>query len=541
MRRRRVAQRRSKLPSVYRLKCVGQEFWNRGENILTISSKRVPPVPPLRLSTFDPFGGGSSTLSTPIQQQQPQPQPQETAVEETERKSPRLEAKGTEPVPPPPPPRWCKPQLIVPPGSLEEPTSRSSPTEEKPSVAVVVRQPKVDERRPVLRRKRRRQRRKRSSSSTSSAVPPSPHCHHSSLADKASDYEDIWGTSPGDSQDEEVEEAEGDDDATGSPVARPAQLAHEEDTALSERCCSMSSNRSSNSTLEKATSASSDHRADDDNGLPASRSLTSSPELMSSLPVERIEPPELFQEERRSITIIEIRHSPVRLEKAEKEEGDEEEVEQVVIVRPETEDKENDIPEPPLVNLNEEPSTVSLRRRTASCSSSTESGSRDNSRRTSPLYSEPADAIPPQLQPPPAWLKKQQQKRPLPQPPFSTSNTSTTATTMDFQTFTKDGYVRCTLPALTQSSFSSTNPRVTVLPPLAGGLNNKSKQVVMPKPPRQLPTSSFSRDQHDQPRAHALPSSVVYLPTATEDDSLTIQVYPLTAQQRRRIAPDVKR
>ena len=254
---------------------------------------------------------------------------------------------------------------------------------------------------------------------------------------------------------------------------------------------------------------------------------------MDSLPEHHIDPPELFQEEsmsgkRKSITIVEIRHDQEQKIETQWKESDE--------MKPLAEDKEN-IPEEEEEEektLVEEPLIVAVRRR--SCSSN--EGSRDNSRRTSPLYSEPADAIPPSQQQA-AWMKKQQQnQRPLPQPPplsvsiVPTTTTSSSATvpttpTMDFQTFTKDGYVRCTMPALTTKS----NPRVTVQPSLSAGLNNKSKQVSMPKPPRQLPhTVASSAALPSLPPAAAKPplppssSSVFYLPTATEDNSLTIQV-----------------
>jgi len=350
----------------------------------------------------------------------------------------------------------------------------------------------LEESRPVLRRKRRRQRRKRSSNSE---APLSPHCHHSALADKSSDYEDIWGTSPGDSHDDEADE-EGEDEEETPIDPRPVVLAHEEDTTLSERCCSMSSGRSSVSTMEKPAS---DHPI----SSPTSRSLTSSPEQLVDLiePEVTIEPPESFQEERKSITIIEIRHSPVPIEAENDDCGG-------------PEDKENNVPEPPALVILAEDAMIAVRRR--SCSSNeSNNNSRNNSRRTSPLYSEPADAIPPNQQPPPSWTKKQQQQlgRPLPQPPASGVTAS-----MDFQTFTKDGYVRCTLPPLPQSSSSTTiHPnRVTVLPSItsSGPMNNRSKQVVMPKPPRQIPAVTV-RDP---------PPAAVYLPTATEDDSLTIQV-----------------
>ena len=62
------------------------------------------------------------------------------------------------------------------------------------------------------------------------------------------------------------------------------------------------------------------------------------------------------------------------------------------------------------------------------------------SRRTSPLYSEPADALTPGIHPP--WMTNQ--ARPLPSlPSFPPPELST---------FAKDGYVRCNLPAWNSTS-----------------------------------------------------------------------------------------
>ena len=344
--------------------------------------------------------------------------------------------------------------------------------------------------------RRRKPRRRRST------APLSPHCHHSSLADKASDYEDIWGNSPGASHDE-------DEDVEDPP--KPVVLANEEDTALSDkpededaemveiRDDNISSvSTSSNSTLEKMTSASSDRR------LSISRSLSSSPEPESLVDVhvepEEIKPPSPFQQkeeeeepQRLSVTIIEIRNSPA-IEIEEQQVVQENHKIQIV-----QENKENAMPE-----LTE----VALVRRRTSCSS-TESREEINSRRTSPLYSEPADALPAQI----AWKKSQQQGRPLPlPPPFPpSSNTS------DFTTFTKDGYVRCTMPSLTQSQ---SNPRVNVLPPAGqrSTINNRIKQIAMPKPP--IPPQTTKSSAIEQRKAFP---SVIYLPSPG-DDSITIQV-----------------
>ena len=428
-------------------------------------------MPPLRLSTFDPFG--SSNQLGPS-----------TPTDERKSHSPRLEARGSEPVPPPPPPRWCKPQLAAP--STEDSSEPESPVTQVPeedSVVVVERPVVVDQpptpvrkevRRPVQRRRKPRRRR--------STAPLSPHCHHSSLADKASDYEDIWGTSPGASHDEDE-----DDDIDPRPVVL---LANEEDTALSDRPEEEEeeeeireddsiSKSSSNSTLEKMTSASSD-RPDE---IPASRSISSSPEPAILDETEEIRPPSPFQQteeeeekpQRLSVTIIEIRNSPT-------------------MEMQEVDNKENvpDIVEVPV-------------RRRASCSS-TESRGEANSRRTSPLYSEPADALPPQL----AWKNSSQQGRPLPLPPGSN----------DFTTFTKDGYVRCTLPTQNQSNA----PRVNVLPP-TGQRNNRGKQIVMPKPPR--PPANTVTAAVEQRKAFP---STIYLP-APGDDSITIQVGTLVVAE----------
>jgi hypothetical protein len=260
--------------------------------------------------------------------------------------------------------------------------------------------------------------------------------------------------------------------------------------------------------MEKMTSASSDKR------LSVSRSLSSSPEPESSVdaqvePEEEIKPPSPFQQEeeqvepqRLSVTIIEIRNSPaIEIEEQVVSSLDNHKIQTVQV----QENKENAVPE-----LTE----VALVRRRTSCSS-TESREETNSRRTSPLYSEPADAVPAQL----AWKKSQQAGRPLPlPPPFPPSSNPS-----DFTTFTKDGYVRCTLPSLTQSQ---SNPRVNVLPPTGqrSTVNNRIKQIAMPKPPLPPPQSSKTLGIENR---KAFPS-VIYLP-APGDDSITIQVYNLSA------------
>lgn len=80
--------------------------------------------------------------------------------------------------------------------------------------------------------------------------------------------------------------------------------------------------------------------------------------------------------------------------------------------------------------------TVAVRMRPGSIRSSHQ----ELSRRTSPLYSEPADALTPGIHPP--WMMNQ--ARPLPSlPPFPPPELST---------FAKDGYVRCNLPAWNSAS-----------------------------------------------------------------------------------------
>lgn len=404
----------------------------------------------MRLSTFDPFGStGQLAVTTPTAK---------------DRKSPRLEARGSEPVPPPPPPRWCKPQL-VPVANQDPPSTQEVPTTQDPEVVapevVETLPPKHESRRPVRRRRKPRRRR--------SSAPLSPQCHHSSLADKASDYEDIWGTSPGASHDE-------DDD--------PVPLANEEDVAsLSDReeqeeietnvdrMSSSTSSSSSNSTLEKLTSSASS--SDRREMAVSSRSLTSSPEAAIIIEESNDEirpPPSPFQEQeeqRRSVTIIEIRGSPPL---------------------PEENKLNNDVITPEVIT---EELPVRLRTNsTDSCRGET------NSRRTSPLYSEPADALPTTTT---NWMKNNQRPLPsIPNPPASS----------DFTTFTKDGYVRCTLPT----------PKM--LPPSGQRVNSiKGKQVSMPKPPRlnQTPSAGSVVDQRK-----AFPSSI-YLPNPG-DDSITIQV-----------------
>lgn len=474
-------------------------------------------MPPLRLSTFDPFGSsshlGPGTPTTPDDRRASH--------------SPRLEARGTEPVPPPPPPRWCKPPLVPTNNAAESPPPPESIRKEEvvermtdePSPPI-----KRELRRPAQRRRKPRRRR--------STAPLSPQCHHSSLADKASDYEDIWGTSPSASQDE--------DDS------KPVVLANEEDMALSDRpeeeevdirdaslsssssnsscrgnkkldrrrsssrsshkSSSSSSSSSSNSTLEKMTSVSSDRHP-----LPASRSVSSSsePVYFDQEEPEGIKPPSPFQEteepQRLSVTIIEIRDSPVINCAQEASE----------IQQPEVMDNQESVSNSTAAgtsSTSEIPSTEVMVRRRTSCSS-TDSRGENNSKRTSPLYSEPADALPPQLVVAQARLKQNQQGRPLPLPPVSSSAPT------DFTTFTKDGYVRCTLPSLTQSQ---TNPRVNVLPPTgqrSSTTNNRAKQISMPKPP--LPPGTI-----ESVAQRATFPSMIYLPPSG-DDSLTIQVRQL--------------
>lgn len=488
-------------------------------------------MPPLRLSTFDPFGSsGHLVPDTPT-----------TPDERRASHSPRLEARGSEPIPPPPPPRWCKPPLVSttesspPPDSMKKEAQKLSETMVAHELSIPV---KRELRRPIQRRRKARRRR--------SAAPLSPQCHHSSLADKASDYEDIWGTSPTASQDEDE----------SIPVV---VLANEEDTALSDRpeeeepdirdvvslsnhsdtsgqsnrrqnrssrssiSSTSSSNNSSgnksssisssNSTLEKMTSVSSDRPRP----LPASRSISSSPEpiYFDQEEPEEIKPPSPFREKEEeephglAVTIIEIRDSPTIHS-----------VEKVQDNQPEVLDNKENVPEEATIptipaNLSSTVTTetvsteVTVRRRT-SCSS-TESRGDANSKRTSPLYSEPADALPPQLAVSQARLKNNQQGRPLPLPPLSSAST-------DFTTFTKDGYVRCTLPSLTQSQ---SNPRVNVLPPTGqrSATNHRAKQISMPKPP--LPPGTIESAGHGRTTFPAM----IYLPPSG-DDSLTIQVPP---------------
>lgn len=486
----------SNRPSLTSLASLGQEFWNTGENILTISTKRAPPVPPLRLSTFEPL----LPATTP------------TTPDDRKSHSPRLEARGSEPVPPPPPPRWCKPQLAITnfnpsSDSSLEPESPVSPIDTPSLLKEIV--PVIEEQPPIIKKEvKRHVQRRRKPRRRRSTAPLSPHCHHSSLADKASDYEDIWGTSPGASHDEGEDADEGYD-----PPPRPVILANEEDTALSDRpedeICHenySSTSSSSNSTLEKMTSVSPDRRQ--------SPSISSSPgpeSLVDVIEPEEIKPPSPFQQkeepQRLSVTIIEIRNSPVL--EIDRQPIQEDKIQMQV------ENKEN--AEPDTTEI------VALVRRRTSCSS-TESRGETNSRRTSPLYSEPADALPPEL----AW-KHKQQGRPLPVPPFPS------APTTDFSTFTKDGYVRCTLPSLTASQ---SNPRVNVLPPTGQRPivnNNRGKQVTMPKPP--VPStgsttgSSITTSLPIEQRK-AFPS-VIYLP-APGEDSITIQevlttLYPSAA------------
>lgn len=500
-------------------------------------------MPPLRLSTFDPFGSSSQLApATP------------TTPDDRKSHSPRLEARGSEPVPPPPPPRWCKPQLVNPIAAspvttpTTTTTTEDSPSSEPPLLTspfkmeedtievelIPVDQPprtpvRKEGRRPVQRRRKPRRRR--------STAPLSPQCHHSSLADKASDYEDIWGTSPATSQDEDDE----------NPLAlRSILTANEEDTVLNDRPevddedeqdeneeriiirddekslddnSSHCSSISSHSTLEKMTSASSDRRE-----IAPSRSLSSSPELAvldDPMTVE-IKPPSPFQEEetqRLSVTIIEIRNnSPIECV-ATDDDDDIAVSNNQPTIEPIIEEMKEMNKNPIADDIPVEIDVPTVRRRT-SCSS-TESRGETNSRRTSPLYSEPADALPPQLAVQ-ARLKNNQQGRPLPLPPFPSASS-------DFSTFTKDGYVRCTLPNLSQSL---SNPRVNVLPPsgqrstvthMNNNINNRGKQITMPKPPRPPQSSSPTSCTSVVEQRKAYPSTI-YLP-APGDDSITIQVF----------------
>lgn len=428
-------------------------------------------MPPLRLSTFDPFGSQLS-VSTPT-----------TPVPDAKQgHSPRLEARGTEPVPPPPPPRWCKPQLVPAPVQESDDQSAARPASHPPPTPT-----RPDGKKPAVLRRRKPRRSDRTS------VPSSPHCHHSTLADKASDYEDIWAASPTASHSE--------DDGDGRPPGRRSGSPPDDDSAplidlsgpdvAGRRRDSVSSRSSSSSrsTVENETSESSlDGRRD-------SRSLTSSPETALGEDPDRIEPPEAFQQpkeepvrtEAASVTLIEIRSSPTSSPTPEKAPEKKED------------DKENQ-PE------------IAMRRRTSN--SSNESKEETTSRRTSPLYSEPADALPPEVI---AQIARAKAGRPLPVPPFGQP-------VADVSTFTKDGYVRCTLPALTQPSPIATSS----LPPVAskpsnGGLvgHPRSKHVALPKPPLPLP---------NQPAASPVPAehrrafpSLIYLPP---EDSVTIQARP---------------
>lgn len=88
--------------------------------------------------------------------------------------------------------------------------------------------------------------------------------------------------------------------------------------------------------------------------------------------------------------------------------------------------------------------TVAVRMRSGSIRGSHQ----ELSRRTSPLYSEPADALTPGIHPP--WMTNQ--TRPLPSlPPFPPPELST---------FAKDGYVRCNLPAWHSASPPQTKIKV---------------------------------------------------------------------------------
>ena len=505
------------------------------------------------------------------------------SVERNKSHSPRLEARGSEPTAPPPPPRWCKPPLVPTPPPLS--TTNVNPVvqvsvvaaengggtpqlpdqvEEEPTpVPVPVTFQKKQQqpaRRPLMSQQQRRRRPRRQRSSSSGGQ--SAHCHHSSLADKASDYEDIWGTSPGASDNENVEQDQGSGSGVSAQALAPkpllaALLANQEDTALSDhqresyRSTSSSdrnscSSSSSTSSLHKSSSVSSCDRVGGTSPTSSSHSLCSggSPEPdQRPLPpsestqidnqneeedVEPIEPPLLFQQPRQStgsVTIVQIggrNGSPdvpmIDQEEDEEENDDSKKILAVAQCQVEENNKENNLPlslstiEPPVEEL-------TVRRRTSCNGSSSAESSKNNSRRTSPLYSEPADALPPQLAAQ-YWIKNGQQSRPLPMPPSFPSAAS------DFTTFTKDGYVRCTIPTVVQSPKISGG---TVLPSQpqrpASGNNNKSKQVGLPKPPRQLPppaaatTTTASTSEHRK-----IFPSLIYLPTVNEDNSLTIQV-----------------
>ena len=448
-----------------------------------------------------------------------------------------------------------------------------------------------------MQQRRRRPRRRRSSPSGQS-----PHCHHSSLADKASDYEDIWGTSPGGSHDEDdVVVVSGGGVSAQALAPKPllaALLANQEDTALSDRTAesyrstsssdrNSSSNRSSTSSLDKATSVSStrSHRGNSSKAAGSSRSVSTSPEppMLRLIPtcesnreqekadVEEdvhIEPPLLFQQPRLStvtgsVTVVQIGDStcsPTAMQSVmddnldvdvtNEDECNADSIDKIVEptilnngapppVEHNVENNKENLPSTDTTamtaSLDEEFTAPTVRRRT-SCSSA--ESSKNNSRRTSPLYSEPADALPPQLAAQ-YWIKNQQ-NRPLPMPPFSSASS-------EFTTFTKDGYVRCTLPTLTQSTpqnsqsnaktssavLSSSTPSSSqsavskqrpATAPFSGVTNNKSKQVVMPKPPRQLPPSGPPSVETQQNNNKVFPS-LIYLPTVNEDNSLTIQVF----------------
>ena len=171
-----------------------------------------------------------------------------------------------------------------------------------------------------------------------------------------------------------------------------------------------------------------------------------------------------------------------------------------------------------------------VRRRPPSSNSNNSNGSSKESKdsgaqtkRTSPLYSEPADALPPSLgaHPPlpigPCWLKNKTRPLPLP-PPFPSSGNCA-----DFSTFARDGYVKCLAASSTSAAAGVavaggalwlSNPQTSAQPPKA-----KGKVVQMPKPPTGLPPIAGSGSSR---KKSAFPS-VIYLPPTCEP-STSLQV-----------------
>jgi len=87
-----------------------------------------------------------------------------------------------------------------------------------------------------------------------------------------------------------------------------------------------------------------------------------------------------------------------------------------------------------------------------------------------------------------------------------------------------------TLPSSTPSSSqSAVEKQRLATAPISGvtNSNNKSKQVGMPKPPRQLPPSGPASVEMQHNKVFP---SLIYLPTVNEDNSLTIQVFESTKQ-----------